>query len=107
MSNFGDKLKGKTFCFTGAIQRCDGDGKRFTRPMMHSLVRKNGGYTSDQVGAWSTDYLVVADPKSNSGKVRKARNTKGVKIISEDEFFRMSIPDHILDWMDRIKADSK
>ena len=78
-------LKG-TFCFTGAILR-EENGKRFTRDMMWDLVRNNGGSVFTDVKK-GLDYLVQADPNSQSSKTKKALSL-GVKIISEDDFFKM------------------
>jgi DNA ligase (NAD+) len=81
------KLTGKSFCFTGAINRVDNDGKRFTRSMMQGLVIENGGSVMDSVKK-GLSYLVQADPSSQSSKTKKA-NDLGVDILSEANFFKM------------------
>lgn len=80
-------LSGSSFCFTGAINRVDADGKRFTREKMQSLAVANGGTITDKVKAGTT-YLVQADPNSTSNKTEAAKKV-GTKIIGEDEFFSM------------------
>lgn len=82
-----DKLDGMSFCFTGGVQATDENGERYARDKLHELVVKNGGIikTSVQNGL---NYLVQADPSSQSSKTRKALNL-GVKIISDIEFLKM------------------
>jgi len=82
-----NKLKGISFCFTGAIQKMDENGKRYTRTMMENLVLGNGGDVFDKVKK-DLNYLVMADPNSTKSKAQKARKI-GVKILSEEEFFEM------------------
>ena len=72
-------LNGKSFCFTGAASR--------PRKELWELVEKNGGVVFDDVKS-GLDYLVMADPNSNSGKAVKARK-KGITLISEDDFMNM------------------
>ena len=79
-------LNGESYCFTGAIQKIDENGERFTREKMWSLVEENGGIVSKSITKEVT-YLVTADPDSNSSKIQKARKS-GINIISEDEFFK-------------------
>ena len=77
---------GKTFCFTGAIQRVDeSSGKRYTRKQMQALVVENGGKAVGDVSK-GLDFLVLADPSSSSSKARKARDL-GTQLLSEEEFF--------------------
>ena len=80
------KFTGLSFCFTGAIQKTDAEGKRFTRGMMEVLVKENGG-TVNAVKSGLT-YLVQADPSSQSSKSKKAKEL-GVEILAEDKFFEM------------------
>lgn len=82
-----DKFAGLTFVFTGAIMKCDGNGKRYTRDALHNMVRGFGGNVSDDVKK-GVNYLVQADPNSVSSKSQKAVKFD-VKIISENEFFDM------------------
>jgi DNA ligase (NAD+) len=72
-------LKGKSFCFTGAIS--------MPRKDAQELVRKNGGVVKDSV-CQGLDYLVQADPSSASNKTKKAEKY-GTKIVSERDFMRM------------------
>ena len=82
------RLAGKSFCFTGAIQSENPDtGKRYTRAQMQALVRESGGVVASGVGK-GLDYLVMADPSSTSIKTKKAREG-GVRLLSEDDFFHM------------------
>ena len=80
-------LSGLSFCFTGAIQKVDDSGVRYTRDMMQNLVKENGGKAHSRV---STDltYLVMADPNSTSSKAQKARKYE-VTLLSEEDFFKM------------------
>ena len=80
-------LAGRSFCFTGKIERCDAQGNRFTRRMMQDLVREHGGVVYDKVKA-GLDYLVQADPNSQSSKTKKAKQ-QGTTILAEEDFFKM------------------
>jgi DNA ligase (NAD+) len=80
------KLSGKQFCFTGAIEKLDGSGKRFTRDMMHSTVLANGGTVTDTVG--KATILVQADVTSVSSKSKKAAKI-GATIMAEQEFWKL------------------
>lgn len=79
-------LKGKSFVFTGAIQRIE-NGKRLTREIMEGLVKENGGEVLSKVRRGLT-YLVQADPNSVSSKTVEAKKL-GVTILSEENFFKM------------------
>jgi len=81
-----NKLNGKSFCFTGGINRVDHNGDRYTRDMMEALVLENGGKVESV--SKSLSYLVQADPTSDSGKTKKAI-ALGVDILSEVDFFKM------------------
>jgi DNA ligase (NAD+) len=81
------KLTGKSFCFTGAIEKIDEDGERYTRQRMWDVVLKNGGKVSEDIRA-GVSHLVQADPSKESSKTKKAQKI-GVKIISEAEFWKM------------------
>ncbi len=74
------KLKGKTFCFTGAL-------KSITRDEIKSLLEEHGGIFKKSV-IKNLDYLVTNDPNSGSEKNLKAKEY-GVKIISEDQFLKL------------------
>jgi len=68
-------LAGKTFVFTGSLDR-------FSREAAKAQVTSRGGRVSSSVSA-KTDYVVAgADPGS---KYAKARDL-GVRILKEDEF---------------------
>jgi DNA ligase (NAD+) len=82
-----NKLAGKSFCFTGSIQKIKPDGKRFTREDMQKLVVINGGNAEDSVRKGLT-YLVMADPSSTSSKTKKAKELD-VALLSEADFFKM------------------
>jgi DNA ligase (NAD+) len=84
--NMDSSLKGMSFCFTGAIERIDEKGERFTRDRVEQLVKDNGGITLPVKKG--LNYLVMADPNSNSSKAQKAKKL-GITIISEKQFFMM------------------
>ena len=70
-------LSGKSFCFTGELLS-------MKRSMAEARVKNLGGSTRGSV-AKGLSYLVTNDPKSGSGKNRKAREL-GIPVIGEDEF---------------------
>lgn len=72
------KFAGKTFVFTGALEK-------FSRDEAERLVDERGGRASGSVSK-KTDY-VIAGPGAGS-KLDKAREL-GVTVISEDEFSKM------------------
>lgn len=81
-------LVGKSFCFTGAINRTNPATKsRWTRPQLEGLVKQRGGDTRSSVSRGLT-YLVMANPNSTSSKTKKAKELD-VEILSEDAFFEM------------------
>lgn len=70
-----NRLKGKTFVFTGTL-------KTMTRSEAEGKVRELGGEAVSGVSS-KTDYVVVGeDPGSKYGKAQKL----GVKVLSEEEF---------------------
>jgi NAD-dependent DNA ligase len=83
----GGKLASLSFCFTGAIERMDSAGKRYTRKRMQELVMQNGGRAVEDVASGLT-YLVQADANSTSSKTKKATKL-GVTILSEADFWKM------------------
>ncbi len=72
------KFAGKTFVFTGALEK-------FSRDEAERMVDERGGRASGSVSK-KTDY-VVAGPGAGS-KLEKAREL-GVAVISEDEFLKL------------------
>jgi DNA ligase (NAD+) len=81
-------LNGKTFCFTGAIQRIDPlTEKRLTRKQLEEMVKANGGRSLKDVTS-KLNHLVMANPDSKSSKAKKARDLE-VNILSEEEFFTL------------------
>lgn len=72
-------LNGKSFCFTGAAS--------MPRKELWALVEKNGGIVHESIKK-DTDYLVLADVNSNSGKAKKARE-QGTTLLSEEDFVKM------------------
>ena len=75
----GGSLNGKSFCFTGAAS--------MPRKELWALVEKNGGIVHESIKK-DTDYLVLADVNSNSGKAKKARE-QGTTLLSEEDFVKM------------------
>jgi len=86
MTPTANGLTGKSFCFTGAIQKVGDNGKRLTRKNMEKLVLMNDGDVSSVKKGLT--YLVQADPESQSSKTKKAISL-GVEILSEANFFKM------------------
>jgi DNA ligase (NAD+) len=81
-------LAGKTFCFTGAIQKVnEATGKRYTRKELEEMVSRRGARALSDVTA-GLDYLVMADPASKSSKAEKARKL-GTQLLSDEEFFEL------------------
>jgi DNA ligase (NAD+) len=72
-------LSGKSFCLTGSMSK--------PRKEIEKAIEVAGGEAASGVKAGLT-YLVQADPSSTSSKTEKALKL-GVKIISEDELWRM------------------
>jgi DNA ligase (NAD+) len=68
----GGKLSGVSFCFTGVRD-----------PAFADDLLEAGGTVKNSVGKGLT-YLVAKDPKSNSGKAKKAR-AQGTEVISLEE----------------------
>jgi DNA ligase (NAD+) len=81
----GGALSGQVLVFTGAIQKCDATGARFTRKRMQELAKNAGADLSDEVRDGVT-MLVTAEVDSTSSKMKKAKQL-GVKIVHENDFF--------------------
>jgi DNA polymerase-3 subunit epsilon len=78
-------LAGKSVCFTGELLGKLG-GERVTREMAEEAARRAGMVVKPSV-AKSLDILVVADPDTQSGKAKKAREY-GTRIMAEAVFWR-------------------
>lgn len=74
-----NKLEGKTFLFTGSLQK-------FTRDRAKELVEENGGKLLSGVSA-NLNYLVVGEDAGS--KLAKARKIPSISILTEDEFLAM------------------
>jgi DNA ligase (NAD+) len=84
---YSDILLGKSFCFTGAINKLNPKtGKRFVRDEMELLVKENSGTVSSVKKGLT--YLVQVDPGSVSSKSGKAVELE-IEILSEENFFKM------------------
>lgn len=71
-------LSGLTFVLTGTLPSMG-------RSQMEELIRKNGGKVSGSVSK-KTDYVIAGE---NAGSKLVKAQQLGVKIISEDEFFKL------------------
>ena len=74
----GDKLKGKTFVFTGAL-------KSFTRDGAKRAVEELGGKTAPSVTK-KTDYVVAGE---DPGSKLDTAKSFGIKVIGEEEFKKL------------------
>ncbi|MCA9430136.1 MAG: BRCT domain-containing protein, partial [Candidatus Omnitrophica bacterium] len=83
----GEDLSGQKVCFTGQIQATI-DQEPITRSVAEALAAEAGLIVANSVTK-KLDLLVVADPNSQSGKARKAREY-GVRILSDAVFWRMA-----------------
>lgn len=81
----GEHLAGKCVCFTGECL-CVLDGARITRSESFRLAEEFGLTISKGVTK-KTDILVIADPDSQSGKAKKARQY-GIRIMQVRVFWR-------------------
>lgn len=79
-----ESLVGKSVCFTGKLE-CTLNGRPITREQAEYLARTAGLEVHKSVTK-KLDVLVTADPYSNSGKAKKAREY-GVRIIAETAFW--------------------
>ena len=81
----GGSLRGKTVCFTGEMLS-QLKGERVTRELAEKLAGEAGLVVQATVTK-RLDFLVVADPDTQSGKAKKARQY-GVRIMAEVAFWR-------------------
>ena len=82
-------LHGEVLVFTGAIQKLDTKGDRYTRKRMQDLAVANGASIEEDIKKGVT-MLVTADvnaPKPSSKMVKA--NKLGIRITSEEEFFTL------------------
>jgi DNA polymerase-3 subunit epsilon len=79
-------LAGKSICFTGECQ-CSLRGNLISREMAEKLVTEKGLIVMPSVTK-KLDLLVVADPNTQSGKARKARQY-GIRVIHEPVFWHL------------------
>ncbi len=78
-------LAGMRVCFTGEMQ-CFHDGQIISREYAEELATKAGLDVVDSVTK-KLDLLVVADPHTQSGKAKKARQY-GIRIMQESVFWK-------------------
>jgi DNA polymerase-3 subunit epsilon len=79
-------LCGQRVCFTGQL-RCAIGGEPITRELAEALATEAGMVVVGNVTK-TLDILVVADPNTQSGKAKKARDY-GIRILSDAVFWRM------------------
>lgn len=80
------ELSGKTACFTGELQASI-KGHPITRDIAEALAQQAGLVIANSVTR-RLDILVVADPNTQSGKAKKARDY-GIRILSDAVFWRL------------------
>lgn len=80
-----EELAGKRVCFTGECQ-CRLNGEAITREMAAGFAVRRGMIVAESVTK-KLDLLVVADPLTQSGKAKKARQY-GIRIMYESVFWR-------------------
>ncbi len=78
-------LIGMRVCFTGELQ-CRQDGQLISRELAEELASKAGLVVADSVSK-KLDLLVLADPHTQSGKAKKARQY-GIRIMAETVFWK-------------------
>lgn len=78
-------LNGKRVCFTGELQ-CRYNGQMIPRELAEELATVAGLIVMDSVTK-KLDLLVLADPHSQSGKAKKARQY-GIRIMHEPVFWK-------------------
>jgi DNA polymerase-3 subunit epsilon len=81
-----NELHGKRVCFTGELQSHI-NGEPITRDIAEALAQQAGLVVSNNVTK-KLDLLVVADPNTQSGKAKKARQY-GTRVLADSVFWRM------------------
>jgi DNA polymerase-3 subunit epsilon len=81
----GPSLRGQTVCFTGEMGS-QIKGERLTRELAEKLA-EDAGLVVQATVTKRLDLLVVADPDTQSGKAKKARQY-GVRIMAEAAFWK-------------------
>lgn len=81
-----EELYGKRVCFTGELQSHI-NGELITRDVAETLAEQAGLVVSNSVTK-KLDLLVVADPNTQSGKAKKARQY-GTRVVADSVFWRM------------------
>jgi DNA polymerase-3 subunit epsilon len=80
-------LKGQRVCFTGELQATL-NGQSISRELAETLAAQAGLIVTSGVTK-KLDLLVVADPMTQSGKAKKAREY-GVRILADSVFWRLA-----------------
>ena len=82
LDSSNEAINGKTFVITGSLEHFE------NRNALKELIESKGGKVSGSVSA-RTDFLINNDINSGSSKNKKAKEL-GVKIITEDDFIKMT-----------------
>jgi DNA polymerase-3 subunit epsilon len=80
-------LSGQSVCFTGELQGTI-NGEPITQNVAEAIATRIGMVVASNVTK-KLDILVVADPNTQSGKAKKARDY-GIRILSDMVFWRMA-----------------
>lgn len=81
-----NNFEGKTVCFTGTFT-CKHNGEIINRKKTQEIALEKGLILKNSVTK-KLDFLVLADPLSNSGKAKKAR-ALNIELIEENVFWQM------------------
>ncbi|MBQ7480608.1 MAG: NAD-dependent DNA ligase LigA [Lachnospiraceae bacterium] len=82
LDSSNEAINSKTFVITGSLEHFE------NRNALKELIESKGGKVSGSVSA-KTDFLINNDINSGSSKNKKAKEL-GVKIITEDDFIKMT-----------------
>jgi NAD-dependent DNA ligase len=85
-SDTSNDLRGKTVSYTGELQSKI-NGQLIVRDVAEALAEKAGLIIANSITK-KTDLLVVADPGTQSGKAKKARQY-GIRILADSVFWRL------------------